>query len=97
MFARVGELPRCALIHAGRILRQRSQRDAVADTCKLEFEQSLARANVAAMLKQGGYLLTNDKLPDTVSAGLRNVLETPVISSEQPLVRDVVFCYQRLE
>lgn len=62
-----------------------------------EFEQSLARANVAAMLKQGGYLLTNDKLPDTVSAGLRNVLETPVISSEQPLVRDVVFCYQRLE
>ncbi len=30
------------------------------------FEQSLARVNVAAMLKPGGYLLSNDKLQDTV-------------------------------
>jgi hypothetical protein len=62
-----------------------------------DFEQSLARANVAVMLKPGGYLLSNDKLPDTVPSGLRNVLETPVVSSLQPLVRDVVFCYRRTE
>ena len=33
------------------------------------FEQSLARANVSAMLKPGGYLLSNDKLQDTVPSG----------------------------
>ena len=60
-----------------------------------EFEQSLARANVAAMLKPGGYLLSNDKLPDTVPSGLSDVLETPITSSVQPLVRDVMFCYKR--
>lgn len=59
------------------------------------FEQSLARANVAAMLKSGGFLISNDKLPDTVPSGLTDVLETPVVSSQQPLVKDVVFCYQR--
>ena len=59
------------------------------------FEQSLARANVAAMLKPGGFLISNDKLPDTVPSGLTDVLETPVVSSQQPLVKDVVFCYQR--
>jgi hypothetical protein len=37
-----------------------------------EFEQSLARANVAAMLKPGGYLLTNDKLPGKVPSGLED-------------------------
>lgn len=31
-----------------------------------EFEQALARAIGADMRKQGGYLLTNDKLPGTV-------------------------------
>ncbi|MFZ0774660.1 MAG: class I SAM-dependent methyltransferase [Candidatus Sulfotelmatobacter sp.] len=60
-----------------------------------EFEQSLARANVAAMLKPGGYLISNDKLPDTVPSGLNDVLDTPVVSSVEPLVRDVVFCYRR--
>ncbi|MGA8438892.1 MAG: hypothetical protein WB762_26060 [Candidatus Sulfotelmatobacter sp.] len=59
------------------------------------FEQSLARANVATMLKPGGYLISNDKLPDTVPSGLNDVLDTPVVSSVEPLVRDVVFCYQR--
>jgi len=59
------------------------------------FEQSLARANVAAMLRPEGYLVSNDKLPDTVPSGLKDVLDTPVVSSLQPLVEDVVFCYQR--
>ena len=60
-----------------------------------EFEQLLARANVAAMLKPGGYLLSNDKLADRVPFGLHEVLQTPITSSVQPLVQDVVFCYQR--
>jgi len=60
-----------------------------------EFEQSLARANVAAMLRPGGFLVSNDKLPATVPSGLTDVLDTPIISSVQPLVQDVVFCYQR--
>ncbi|HEX9110896.1 MAG TPA: hypothetical protein VF845_05420 [Terriglobales bacterium] len=60
-----------------------------------EFEQLLARANVAAMLKPGGYLLSNDKLTDKVPFGLDEVLETPITSSVQPLVRDIMFCYQR--
>ncbi len=59
------------------------------------FEQSLARANVATMLKPGGYLISNDKLPDTVSSGLDDVLDTQVVSSVEPLVKDVVFCYRR--
>ena len=59
------------------------------------FEQSLARANTAAMLKSGGYLVSNDKLPDTVPSGLTDILDTPVVSSLQPLVKDVVFCYRR--
>jgi hypothetical protein len=59
------------------------------------FEQSLARANVAAMLKPEGYLVSNDRLPDTVPSGLEDVLDTPVVSSLQPLVKDMVFCYQR--
>jgi len=60
-----------------------------------EFEQSLARANIASMLRPGGYLISNDRLPDTVPSGLSDVLDTPVVSSVEPLVRDVVFCYQR--
>ena len=59
------------------------------------FEQSLARSNVAAMLKPGGFLLSNDKLPDTVPSGLNDVLDTQVVSSLHPLVQDTVFCYQR--
>jgi hypothetical protein len=47
------------------------------------------------MLKPGGYLISNDKLPDTVPSGLTDVLDTPVVSSVEPLVSDVVFCYQR--
>ena len=60
-----------------------------------EFEQLLARANVAAMLTPGGYLLSNDKLADKVPFDLNKVLETPITSSVQPLVQDVMFCYQR--
>ncbi len=59
------------------------------------FEQSLARANVAAMLRPGGFLLSNDKLADKVPSNLNDALEVTVDMSEQPLIRDVVFCYRR--
>jgi len=60
------------------------------------FEQSLARANVAAMLKPGGYLLSNDKLPDFVPSGLEDVLETKIEMSHAPLnIVDYIFCYRR--
>ncbi len=59
------------------------------------FEQSLARANVSAMLRPGGFLISNDKLPEQVPSGLKDVLDVPVVSSEEPRVQDIAFCYQR--
>ena len=59
------------------------------------FEQSLARANVSAMLKPGGLLLTNDKLPDTVPSGMADVLDVAVTVSQQPFISDTIFCYRR--
>jgi hypothetical protein len=59
------------------------------------FEQSLARANVSSMLRPGGFLVSNDKLPDIVPSGLKDVLEVPTVSSEQPLIEDIAFCYLR--
>jgi hypothetical protein len=59
------------------------------------FEQTLARRNISAMLKPSGYLLSNDKLPNIVPSELIEALEVPVTSSRQPLVEDVMFCYQR--
>ena len=59
------------------------------------FEQSLARANVAAMLKPGGLLLSNDKLPDTVPSGMQDALNVDIVSSQNPLVTDTIFCYRR--
>jgi hypothetical protein len=59
------------------------------------FEQSLARANLSAMLRPGGFVITNDKLPDKVPSRLKGVLEVPVDMSEQPLIRDIGFFYRR--
>jgi len=61
-----------------------------------EFEQSLARANVAAMLKSGGYLLTNDKLPDRVSSGLEDALTTVLNVARDPDMTEYLFCYKRI-
>lgn len=60
-----------------------------------EFEQSLARANVAAMLKPGGFLLTNDKLPDRVPAGLEDAMTTILNVVHDPDVTEYLFCYKR--
>jgi len=61
------------------------------------FEQSLARANVSAMLRPGGLLISNDKLAEKVPSALKDVLEVPVDMSEQPLIQDIAFCYQRAD
>lgn len=59
------------------------------------FEQSLARRNISAMLKSGGYLLSNDKLPEAVPSGLSDMLETTVTMSAAPLVTDLMVSYRR--
>ncbi len=61
------------------------------------FEQSLARANVASMLKPGGYLLSNDKLPDTVPSGLEQVEVTEIPMTGPPVMTDYIYCYRRAE
>jgi hypothetical protein len=58
------------------------------------FEQSLARANVAAMLKPGGFLLSNDKLPDSVPSGLEQVMVTEVPMTGPPVIIDYIYCYR---
>jgi hypothetical protein len=59
------------------------------------FEQSLARANVAAMLKPNGYLLSNDKLQGTVPAGLEQVMVTEIPTTTAPVITDYIYCYRR--
>jgi hypothetical protein len=60
------------------------------------FEQSLARVNVAAMLKPGGHLLSNDKLQDTVPSGLEQVLVTAIPMTGAPVITDYIYCYKRM-
>jgi hypothetical protein len=61
------------------------------------FEQALARANVAAMLKPGGYLLSNDKLEDTVPSGLEQISVTEIPMTGPPVITDYIYCYRRME
>jgi hypothetical protein len=60
-----------------------------------EFEQSLARANVAALLKPGGTLLTNDKLPEKAPGGLELAFETRIAMTGEPVIADSMYCYRR--
>jgi hypothetical protein len=59
------------------------------------FEQSLARANIATMLKPGGYLLSNDKFPDTVPSGLASALDTMQLIARDPNRSDTLYCYRK--
>ncbi|HUA15311.1 MAG TPA: hypothetical protein VMG31_08425 [Verrucomicrobiae bacterium] len=59
------------------------------------FEQSLARANIAAMLKPGGFLLSNDRFPDTVPSGLAAAPETTLVVARDPDRTDTMFCYRK--
>jgi hypothetical protein len=58
------------------------------------FEQFLARSNLAAMLKAGGYLLSNDKLAEGPSSGLDLMMTTEIPMTAEPVITDYIFCYQ---
>jgi hypothetical protein len=59
------------------------------------FEQSLARVNMSLMLNPGGFVLSNDKLPGTVPAGLADSLTTAQIVARDPDMTELMFCYQK--
>ncbi len=57
------------------------------------LEQSLARANLGTMIKPGGFLLTNEALPDKAPSLLTNSLKTsmPIMGNRN----DYMFTYAR--
>lgn len=59
------------------------------------FEQSLARANVASMLKPGGFLLSSEKLADRIENGLVADTTTQIPMTGPPVMTDYVFGYRR--
>jgi hypothetical protein len=59
------------------------------------FDQALALSNISAMLKPGGFLLTNDELPVVRAIPMQLVDRTTVTYTEQPRYKDTVFWYQR--
>jgi hypothetical protein len=59
------------------------------------FEQSLARANLAAMLKPGGFVLSNDLLADKVPSHLDLAHTTTINVRSEPQIIEHVYCYQR--
>jgi hypothetical protein len=60
------------------------------------FEQSLALANIAAMLRPGGLLLSNNVLVELPATPIRSIGHTDAIYSDRPDDRDQVVWYQRL-
>jgi SAM-dependent methyltransferase len=61
------------------------------------FEQSLATANVARMLRPGGIFLTNDRLFELPASPLRSAGATDVVYLEQPgaaVKGDRIYAYQ---
>jgi hypothetical protein len=58
------------------------------------FQQSLALENIGAMLKPGGLLLTNDKLPE-ISGGSMRLAGTTVVRAGDAGVLDAVGWYQK--
>ena len=59
------------------------------------FEQSLARVNLASILKPDGFLLSNDLLSDQVSSKLKEVRRSSITLSTSPAITDYMFCYRR--
>jgi len=60
-----------------------------------EFEQALARLNMALMLNPGGCALSNDRLPGLASDGLSDSLETTQIFARNPDRTEYMFTYER--
>jgi hypothetical protein len=59
------------------------------------LEQSLALANIAAMLRPGGMLLSNDVLVELPTTPIRSIGHTDAIYSDRADDRDQVVWYQR--
>ncbi len=60
------------------------------------LEQSLARANIGAMVKPGGFLITNEALPDKAPSNLTNSLKTTInIASSPKQLTDYMVTYAR--
>jgi hypothetical protein len=59
------------------------------------LEQSLARANLATMIKPGGFLLTNEALPGTAPTKLADSLKTSVPIAKSPAITDYMYSYVR--
>ena len=57
------------------------------------LEQSLARANLATMLKPGGFLLTNEALPGNAPTGLTDALKTSIPITDK--ATDYMFTYAK--
>ena len=59
------------------------------------FEQSLARANLSAMLNPGGFALTNDMLADKVPSQLEEAHRTTIELRSDPQIVEHIYCYRR--
>lgn len=59
------------------------------------FEQSLAAANIERMLRPGGFLLSNNAIPEMPFARIHNVDYTTVVYSDRPGDGDHIVWYQR--
>jgi hypothetical protein len=59
------------------------------------LDQSLARANLATMIKPGGFLISNNALPGAAPSKLANSLRTVVFIT--PVSGDQVFSYVRVK
>jgi hypothetical protein len=60
------------------------------------FEQSLARASIASMLSERGFLLSTEKLDDRVPSGLEQVFVTSIPMTTAPVITDYVYCYGKV-
>jgi len=60
-----------------------------------DLEQSLARVNLAGMIKPGGFLLSNGALPGIAPTKLADSLETMLPITTVPLASERMFSYER--
>lgn len=57
------------------------------------LEQSLARANIGTMVRPGGFLISNEQLPNTAPSNLTDALQTSVVVS--PGDTEYMYTYAR--
>jgi hypothetical protein len=60
------------------------------------FEQALALRNIECMLREGGFLLSNNALPELTFSGLKRSGNLTVVYSDRERFGDNVFWYQRM-